>query len=314
MSFLNTLYQLPGLVKRLLTPNKNKRSREEAIENIEVESLHNSKRQATTTRFFEEPKQGVVTLQSQLQSHPLVPTNVNYNTISATPIALPKEIFKWEKFEAHSTQRPRHNRGGAIAMSKKSLLAPARAEEDAKELEVFKVGIEAHRILEAQRYRASELPSRAFSNAQNNPLAAPPPAAAAAAAVPVNFKSQQAAPEAKKPQLVDKFDEIMFRYTGVDRSTFAARGVADSLHFPGVAGVDGGVKEANLANEKYNDRLLAWKTSMEIAKKAVEGSKFALEKEKKSELELKEVSNDGIDGTAFFFFFFFLQPRLLFWG
>jgi hypothetical protein len=291
MSFLRALYELPHKVRSFLSPNNKKRSREEATENIEVESFPNSKRHATT-RFVEEPpKQGLFTL----QSHALLATNVNHNTTSITPVAIPKTSFTWGHFAPHSTYRHNNNNNKRRgAMQKKSLLAPMQVEEDAKGLEIYKAGVEAHRILEAQRHRAFELPPRAFPN---------DPAAATAGAINDGFKSQQAA-AAKKSQQVDKFQEILSQYTSELRSTFNAKGVPSSLEnlqhdFRDADTDGGGVREAKLASEKYSQRLEALKSRMEIAKKAAEESKISLQREKKTELELKEVSKKKKSVGAF---------------
>jgi len=296
MSFLRALYELPHKVRSFITPNKKKRSREEATENIQVESLPNSKRHATT-RFVVEasPKQGLFTL----QSHALLDTNVNHKSASITPVAIPKTSFTWGEFAPHSTRRHNKNnnkRGGT--MQEKSLLAPAQVQEDAKGLEIYKAGVEAHRILEAQRYRASELPPRAFPKAQNDPVAA------SAVASKDGLKTQQAAAAAKKTQQVDKFQEILSQYTSEIRSTFNAKGVStsrESLQHDFTDGdtAGGGAREAKLASEKYSQRLEALKSRMEIAKKAAEESKISLQREKKTELELKEVSS-GLVYLCFF--------------
>lgn len=291
MAFLEALFGLPSKVKSFLTPTSKKRGREQATENIEVESLPDSKRQATTTRFVvEEPKQGL----RALQSHALLDTKVNRTNTAITPIALPKTSFTWGKFEPHSTHRPRNNnyyRGGeGIKMQQpKSLLAPVQVEKDAKDLELYKSGVEAHRILEAI------VPPRAFSKGQNY-------AGATAAAAPTaadGFKSQQAAATATaaaatKAQQANKFQEIVSQYTNEFRSTFAAKNISlDYLRHDGAAATaTAGAKEAQLASEKYNQRLLALKTSMEIAKKAVEDSKVASQRDKKTAFELKELEDN----------------------
>ncbi|KAL4538732.1 hypothetical protein Ndes2526B_g02984 [Nannochloris sp. 'desiccata'] len=285
MSFLRALYELPHKVRNFLSPNNKKRRREEATENIEVESLPYSKRHATTRFVVEEPpKQGL----STLQSHALQDTNVNHITASVTPVAIPKTSFTWGQFAPHSTRRHNKNNTHSGAMQKKSLLAHIQVGEDAKGLEIYKAGVEAHQILEAQRYHASELPPRAFPKAQNGP------AAACAGAVNDGFKSQEAT-AAKKTQQVDKFQEILSQYTSEFRSTFNARGVPSSLeslhHWVG-DGETGGAREAKLASEKYSQRLEALKSRMELAKKAAEESKISLQREKKTELELKELEDN----------------------
>lgn len=291
MAFLNLLYDIPRTVRNFLSPNNKKRSRDAATENIEVESLPNSKRQATTTRF-EEPKQHPLPLQSH---HSLLAAN-RINTAAATPIRLPKTTFTWGKFAPHSVHRSWHNNHRGDTMPKKSIAPPisrAQVEEDAKGLELYKAGVEAHRILEAQRYqRVSELPSKAFSKPNQAAAAgggsAPPTAVDGA-------RNDQPAGAAQKIQQADKFRDILSQFTNELRSTYTSREaplltVPDNRYY-GADGASAASKEAGvqLATEKYSQRLTALKSRMDMALKAVEDSKMSLQKEKKTEQELKEV-------------------------
>jgi hypothetical protein len=297
MSFLEVFYRLPGTVKNFLTPNSKKRTREQATENIEVESLPNSKRHATT-RFVEEPpKQGEL----PLQSHALRTTNINHTTKSTIPLALPTTTFTWGNFAPHSTPRfKNNNRYRSFAMQQKSLLAP-KVDEDAKGLEIYKTGVEAQRILEDQKYqRAFEQPPRAFSK--------PYAATTGAAAVSADGLVSQVA--AQKPQQVDKYREILSRYTNEVRSTFTSQGLSSFLitenlrHDGGDSGGDAARETGvQLANEKYNQRLEALKSQLDKVIKVVGESKMSLEKEKKTELELKEVRTRDLVDSGFFFYF-----------
>ena len=285
MAFLNLLYDIPRTVRNFLSPNNKKRSRDAATENIEVESLPNSKRQATTR--FEEPKQHQLPLQSH---HSLLAAN-RINTAAATPIRLPKTTFTWGKFAPHSVHRSRHNHHRGDAMPKKSIAPPisrASLEEDAKGLELYKAGVEAHRILEAQQYqRVSELPSKAFSKPNQTAAAGSGGAPVAAAD---GARNDQPAAAAQKIQQADKFRDILSQFTNELRSTYTSSREGPLLPVPddryyGADGASAASKEAGvqLATEKYSQRLTALKSRMDMALKAVEASKMSLQKEKMTE-------------------------------